>query len=87
MFRIVGLNKSGASNGTRTPFELLCVALDDLVTVGILEPERREHAEFLAWSAVHGLATLLIDGPLRELNAKFAERLEQRLVEMVERGM
>jgi AcrR family transcriptional regulator len=71
----------------RTPFELLCAALDDLVTVGILEPERREHAEFLAWSAVHGLATLLIDGPLRELNAKFAGQLQQRLVEMVERGL
>ncbi len=71
----------------RTPFELLCAALDDLVAVGILEPERRKHAEFLAWSAVHGLATLLIDGPLGELDATFAAQLEQRLVKMVERGM
>jgi hypothetical protein len=35
---------------------------------GVLPPERRPGAEFLAWSAVHGLGMLLIDGPLRGLD-------------------
>ena len=47
------------------PFELLGAALDRLVAAGVLPPERRPGAEFLAWSAVHGLALLIIDGPLR----------------------
>lgn len=73
--------------GGRTPFELLSGALDELVGTGVLAPEERPGAEFLAWSAVHGLATLLIDGPLRELGEAEARRLEDRLVRMVERGL
>jgi AcrR family transcriptional regulator len=75
------------SEGGRTPFEWLSAALDELVASGVLRPERREGAEFLAWSAVHGLATLLIDGPLRALDREQATRLEHLLVEMVERGL
>jgi len=37
------------------PVRLLSAALDDLVATGALPPERRAGAEFLAWSAVHGL--------------------------------
>jgi AcrR family transcriptional regulator len=48
------------------PFLILLASLDELVRVGYLSPERRELAEFTAWSLVHGLATLL-DGPLRDL--------------------
>ncbi|MFD6756884.1 TetR/AcrR family transcriptional regulator, partial [Micromonospora gifhornensis] len=51
--------------GGRTPFEMLSDAVDALVTVGVIAPNQRPHAEFLAWSAVHGLAMLLIQGPLR----------------------
>lgn len=75
------------SEGGKTPFEWLSAALDELVTSGVLAPERREGAEFLAWSAVHGLATLLIDGPLRVLDKEQATRLGHLLVEMVERGL
>jgi len=39
-------------------------ALDKLVAAKVLPPERRPGAELLAWSAVHGLAMLVIDGPL-----------------------
>jgi len=52
----------------------LAAALDELVEAGVLPRERRPGAEYLAWSAVHGLAMLLIDGPLRGLD-------------MVERGL
>jgi AcrR family transcriptional regulator len=39
----------------------LGTCLDDLVTVGLLEPENRRDAATLAWSAVHGLGALLAD--------------------------
>jgi hypothetical protein len=57
-----------AGEGGLTPFQLLGSALDGLVEVGLLPPERRPGAEFLACSAVHGLAMLLIEGPLRGLD-------------------
>jgi AcrR family transcriptional regulator len=69
------------------PFQLLGAALDRLVEAGALAPARRPGAEYLAWSAVHGLALLLIDGPLQGVAAKQAEALAQRLLEMVEKGL
>jgi len=45
-------------------FQLLGSVLDDLVANGLLSAGRRPNAEFAPWSAVHGLATLFIDGPL-----------------------
>lgn len=44
----------------------------------MLPAERRPGAEYLAWSAVHGLAILLIDGPLRSCASEQAEILGQR---------
>ena len=76
-----------AGEGGLTPFQLLGAALDDLVEGGVLPRERRPGAEFLAWSAVHGLAMLLIDGPLRGLERDTAYGVGQRLIDMVERGL
>ena len=52
------------------PFELLGAALDAMVATGVLPAERRPQAEYLAWSAVHGMALLIIDGPARTSSAK-----------------
>lgn len=76
-----------AGNSGRSPFQILSAALDALVEAGQLPKERREAAEFFAWSAVHGLAALMIDGPLRGLEKKQAEVIGQRLIDMVERGL
>lgn len=46
------------------PFQMLSEGLDRLVALGVMQPERRPNAEIPAWSMVHGLATLLLDGPL-----------------------
>jgi AcrR family transcriptional regulator len=70
-----------------TPFQLLSAALDDLVQAGDLPAARRRDAEFLAWGAVHGLATLLVDGPLRGLGADDASRLADRMTVMVADGL
>ena len=69
------------------PFRHLSAALDDLVTAGALPAERRPGAEFLAWSTVHGLALLLLDGPLRGLADAQVDGLTERLLDMVERGL
>ncbi len=69
------------------PFELLGAALDRLVEAGVLSPERRPGAEFLAWSAVHGLAMLVIDGPLRSVVGPQMQQVGQRLLDMVEKGL
>jgi AcrR family transcriptional regulator len=62
-----------AENG---PFALVSGALDDLVENGVLAPHRRPGAEVAAWAAVHGLATLLLDGPLALLSEE--ERADAR---------
>jgi len=50
------------------PFAMVSRVLDDMVANGVLAPERRPGAEIAAWAAVHGLATLLLDGPLALLD-------------------
>ena len=69
------------------PFQLLSAALDRLLDSGVLKPEQRPGAEFLAWSAVHGMAMLAIDGPLRDLPPAQMQALGQRLLDMVEKGL
>jgi hypothetical protein len=69
------------------PFELLGAALDKLVEAGVMPPERRPGAEFLAWSAVHGLAMLVIDGPLGNVIGPQMQQVGQRLLDMVEKGL
>lgn len=69
------------------PFELLGAALDAMVQAGVLPPDRRAGAEFLAWSSVHGMALLMIDGPLRRATPDQRAALGARLLHMVEVGL
>ena len=78
-------SRAGASG--LSPFLLLASVLDELVDAGALPKERRPAAEFLAWSSVHGLSMLLIDGPLRALDQKQAHAIIERLLDMVEHGL
>ncbi|TJZ57454.1 TetR/AcrR family transcriptional regulator [Streptomyces piniterrae] len=78
---------TAAGTTGKTPFELLGTALDGLVEAGLLPEDRRPGAEFLAWSAVHGLACLLIDGPLRGLHPTRVHDAGQHVIDMIERGI
>ncbi|MET4580194.1 TetR-like C-terminal domain-containing protein [Ottowia thiooxydans] len=69
------------------PFGLLNAALDAMVQAGVLPVERRPGAEYLAWSAVHGMALLTIDGPLRAASPEARKVLGKRLLQMVEQGL
>ena len=78
---------AAAGDSGLTPFQLLGAALDGLVEVGLLPRDRRPDAELLAWSSVHGLAVLLLDGPLRHLSAQDADRVGDRMLDHVEAGL
>jgi AcrR family transcriptional regulator len=71
----------------RTPFRILGDALDALVAAGVVPAERRENAELHAWSSVHGLGMLVIDGPLRGLTDNMVATATERLLDMVDRGL
>ncbi|MFE2721527.1 TetR/AcrR family transcriptional regulator [Kitasatospora sp. NPDC059327] len=49
------------------PYAILSAHLDELVRVGAFPADHRPGAEYAAWSAVHGLSDLLVEGPLRGL--------------------
>jgi len=83
--RAFSAEKSGP--GGRSPFGLLSQVLDELVAHGGMPAERRPGAEVLAWSAVHGLAMLVLEGPLRTLDADTRVAAGRRVVEMVVRGI
>lgn len=53
-----------AGLGGPDPYQLLVDALDAMVRSGAMAPAARQGAEVAAWAAVHGLATLLVEGAL-----------------------
>ncbi|GJF30551.1 TetR family transcriptional regulator [Kitasatospora sp. NE20-6] len=73
--------------GSTDPYTLLAARLDELVEAGELPPERRPGAEYAAWSAVHGLADLLVDGPLRDLPADQVRAAVETVLAAVARGL
>ncbi len=79
---VAKVGKSGLN-----PFQLLGSALDMLVEAGVLPQKRRPGAEYLAWSAVHGLAFLILEGPLSTASDKEIHGLSERLLLMVEKGL
>jgi AcrR family transcriptional regulator len=76
-----------AGNSGLNPFQLLSAALDRMVDANLLPAERRPGAEYLAWSAVHGLALLFTDGPMRTAAPAYRDAIGQRLLDMVEQGL
>lgn len=69
------------------PYALLGQMLDELVEVGYLAPEDRPGAEAGPWAAVHGLALLLIDGPLRDFGPAEREAAIEQTLAMTVRGL
>jgi len=52
---------------TAPSFLQLAMTLDHLVGTGVLAAANRDRAEIVAWASVHGLALLLLDGPVGTL--------------------
>lgn len=74
------------STAVADPYEVLGQVLDQAQAAGVLDPRRRPGAEIAAWSAVHGLAGLLLDGPLPSSTAaiKFSRG---HVLDLIERGL
>jgi AcrR family transcriptional regulator len=76
-----------ADGPTSGPFEMLNAALDDLVMVGYLDPNRRPGAEVTCWAAVHGFALLHLEGPLRVVDPAVRELTLAGLLDTIDRGL
>jgi AcrR family transcriptional regulator len=72
---------------TSSPYLILGAQLDELVAVGALTPQRRRGAELAAWSAVHGLSSLLLDGPLRDPPEPQADYAISTVLAAIGRGL
>ncbi|MER5965250.1 TetR/AcrR family transcriptional regulator [Streptomyces sp. NPDC002057] len=69
------------------PFLLLTRCLDDLARASAIPADRRRGSEYAAWSAVHGLSHLLIDGPLRELPESEVRLALETTLSVISRGL
>jgi AcrR family transcriptional regulator len=68
------------------PFGILGQVLDEAQAAGLLDARRRPGAEIAAWSAVHGLAGLLIDGPL-PTSPPALRFARAQVLDLIERGL
>jgi AcrR family transcriptional regulator len=68
-------------------FLMLVQTLDDLVEVGMMAPADRPYSEMFAWSGAHGLANLLLDGPLRHLAPAEREAAINRTLDAMVDGL
>jgi AcrR family transcriptional regulator len=80
-------NPANAASMGLNPFQLLSLALDRMQESDLLSKKDRKDAEYLAWSTVHGLALLALEGPLHKMPHEMVLALGERLVVMVERGL
>lgn len=69
------------------PFLKAVAVIDDLADAGYLPPERRPMAEVTIWAAVHGLAMLHLDGPLREVGDEARRAAMAHTFEIVAVGL
>lgn len=72
---------------TAAPYLLLGEILDELVELGYLSPADRPGAEAGPWAAVHGLAALMVDGPLKNLAEPERDAAIEQTLNLVVRGL
>jgi len=71
------------AGGDGSPLGQLRTVLDELVDAGVLDRQRREGIEYPIWSAVHGLAVLTGQGPLRDVPDATRRHLEELLLAFI----
>jgi len=69
------------------PHDVLVAELNRLVDAGFLSEASRPGADFVVWAAVHGLATLLLDGLVQFDSDHDMDREVERLVLAVLNGL
>jgi AcrR family transcriptional regulator len=86
LFQVACRHDEGRA-GDADPYALLAGCVDDLVDAGVLPEQRRRDAPAAAWAAVHGLALLLTEGPLRRLPPARRAAVVDRTLDVVQRGL
>jgi AcrR family transcriptional regulator len=71
----------------RSPLGQLRSALDELADAGVLDPRRRDSIEYPIWAAVHGLAVLAGQGPLRDVPEATRHRLDELTLRFIDGGL
>jgi hypothetical protein len=71
----------------RTPLGQLRTVLDELVDAGVLRRQRRDGIEYPIWSAVHGLAVLAGQGPLRDVSDATRQHLDELTLTFIGEGL
>ncbi len=69
------------------PFHILSRCIDELVATEILTPSRRDGLDEAAWAAVHGLASLYLDGPLAAADPDRKRLITDRLLDVIQDGI
>jgi AcrR family transcriptional regulator len=77
----------GVGRSGRTPLGLLSDCLDQLCAVGGITVEKRHDAEYAAWCAVHGVSSLLVDGPLRAMPPADREVAVAKVLQVIGDGL
>jgi AcrR family transcriptional regulator len=81
-----GVPEAGSNGTAAEPYEILGQVLDEAQAAGLLDARRRPGAEIAVWSAVHGLAGLLLDGPLPTNTAGVKFAMGQ-VFDVIDRGL
>ena len=79
--------RDDATGQDRTPLGQLRTVLDELVDAGVLDGKRRDGIEYPIWSAVHGLAVLAGQGPLRGVPDATRRQVEELTLSFIEEGL
>jgi AcrR family transcriptional regulator len=69
------------------PYQLLSGLLDEMVEARAMDSAERPLAEALCWSTVHGLALLVIDGPLGKLAPEELDETVELTLRRIARGL
>ena len=69
------------------PYLILNAVLDELVDAGAIPASHRPYSETVAWSAVHGLSMLIINGPLAGTPPAEIDQMLNRLCDVIDAGL
>jgi AcrR family transcriptional regulator len=77
----------GGAGPDPLPLDQLRAVLDELADAGVLSRRRRAGIEYPIWSAVHGLAVLTGQGPLRDAPDATRRHIEEVTSSFIEAGL
>ncbi len=69
------------------PFQLLSEALDELAAVDAGVASRRAGLEYVVWSAMHGIAVFLLEGPLVTAGGEQRQQITGHTLDTIIRGL